>query len=98
MFENHSGYLSITAKASLTLTVRCARCGKAFPLSETYALDCPVRVEGAGEDDGESVLVPADGHVDLPGDGGVVSVAVPAVALPLPARTAAASAPNAGAI
>ena len=52
VFENHSGYLSITAKASLSLTVRCARCGKAFPLSETYALDCPVRVEGAGEDDG----------------------------------------------
>ena len=44
VFENHSGYLSITAKASLTL---------------------PVRVEGAGEDDGESVLVPADGQVDL---------------------------------
>ena len=65
VFENHSGYLSITAKASLSLTVRCARCGKAFPLSETYALDCPVRVEGAGEDDGESVLVPADGQVDL---------------------------------
>ena len=65
VFENHSGYLSITAKASLSLTVRCARCGKAFPLSETYALDCPVRVEGTGEDDGESVLVPADGQVDL---------------------------------
>ena len=97
VFENHSGYLSITAKASLTLTVRCARCGKAFPLSETYALDCPVRVEGAGEDDGESVLVPADGQVDLR------ETAESFLLLSLPsrssaARTAAASAPNAGAI
>ena len=35
---------------------RCAAraAGKRSPLSETYALDCPVRVEGTGEDDGES--------------------------------------------
>ena len=65
VFENHSGYLSLTAKAALSLEVRCARCGKVFPAAETYALDCPVRIEGAGEDDGESVLVPADGQVDL---------------------------------
>ena len=84
VFENHSGYLSLTAKAALSLEVRCARCGKVFPAARPtrWIVRCASK---ARERTTERVCSSRrTGRSICTRPGRVVSAAVPAVALALP--------------